>query len=192
MNEGHAARCSSQEWAEFITTEVVPSVLGDKVATGPLLEIGPGYGAATAMLTTIVGDLTAVEIDPELAARLRERFPAVHVVDGSGDDLPFADGTFAAVFCFTMLHHVHSVGAQDGLFAEARRVLRPGGTFGGSDSIANPRLRDFHHDDIYVPVDPDALPDRLRAAGFADVDVRVVGADHWFWFTAVTGTGGTP
>jgi hypothetical protein len=67
-------------------------------------------------------------------------------------------------------------------------VLRPGGTFGGSDSIANPRLREFHHDDIYVPVDPETLLDRLRAAGFADVDVRVVGSDNWFWFTAVTGT----
>jgi SAM-dependent methyltransferase len=184
MNEGHAARCSSQEWAEFITTEVVPSVLGDTVPTGPLLEIGPGYGAATGMLSTIASDLTAVEIDAELAARLRERFPAVNVVDGSGDDLPFADGSFAAVFCFTMLHHVHSEAAQDALFAEARRVLRPGGTFGGSDSIGTPRLWEFHHDDIYVPVDPGTLPDRLRAAGFTEVDVRVVDPDHWFWFTA--------
>jgi SAM-dependent methyltransferase len=184
MNEGHAQRCSSQEWADFIAADVVPSVLGPGTPTGPLLEIGPGYGAATAVLTTIAPDLTALEIDGELAARLRERFPAVRIVEGSGDDLPFADGSFAAVFCFTMLHHVHSAAAQDALFAEARRVLAPGGRFGGSDSIASPRLQEFHHDDIYVPVDPDTLPKRLQAAGFTTVDVQVVGDDHWFWFTA--------
>lgn len=184
MNDGHAQLCGSQEWADFIAADVVPSVLGPNVPTGPLLEIGPGYGAATAMLTTIAADLTVVEIDRDLAARLRDRFPAIHVVEGSGDDLPFADASFAAVFCFTMLHHVHSAAAQDALFAEARRVLRPGATFGGSDSIANPRLREFHHDDIYVPVDPDALPERLRAAGFETVEVRVAAPDNWFWFTA--------
>ena len=33
----------------------------------------------------------------------------------------------------------------------------------------------MHHDDIFVPVDPDALPGRLRAAGFAEAQVEVRG-----------------
>ncbi len=33
----------------------------------------------------------------------------------------------------------------------------------------------MHHDDIFVPVDPDALPGRLRAAGFAKAQVQVRG-----------------
>jgi SAM-dependent methyltransferase len=184
MNEGHAQRCSSQEWAEFIADEVAPAVLGATVPAGSVLEIGPGYGAATAVLTTVAPDLTGVEIDARLAGRLRGRFADVRLVVGSGADLPFADASFAAVFCFTMLHHVHSTEAQDALFAEARRVLRPGGSFGGSDSIASPRLQEFHHDDIYVPVDPATLADRLRRAGFSTVDVQVPVPDRWFWFAA--------
>jgi SAM-dependent methyltransferase len=105
------------------------------------------------------------------------------VLQGSGDDLPFEDERFTAVVCFTMLHHVHTPRMQDDLFAQARRVLRPGGVFAGSDSIASSGLRGFHHDDVYVPVDPTGLPARLEAAGFTDVEVSVP-EPEWFTFQA--------
>ena len=38
------------------------------------------------------------------------------------------------------------------------RVLRPGGLIVGSDGLDTPDRRRVHHDDIFVPVDPDALP----------------------------------
>jgi len=41
-----------------------------------------------------------------------------------------------------------------------------------SDSVTSNDLAAFHHDDIYNPVDPDTLADRLVAAGFTDVEVR--------------------
>jgi hypothetical protein len=53
-------------------------------------------------------------------------------------------------------------------------VLRPGGTFAGSDSRVNLRFRLLHIGDTMVAVDPETLPDRLRAAGLEDVDVDVV------------------
>jgi len=40
----------------------------------PLLEIGPGHGALTGLLIAAAGRLLAVEVDPELAERLRSRF----------------------------------------------------------------------------------------------------------------------
>jgi ubiquinone/menaquinone biosynthesis C-methylase UbiE len=125
-----------------------------------------------------------VEIDPALATGLRERFPGVRVVEGRGEALPFPDANFTAVVCFTMLHHMHSDAAQNALFAEASRVLCPGGILAGSDSIASPGLRSFHHDDIYTPVDPDTLAERLRAAGFTSPDIRVAADDEWFSFVA--------
>lgn len=73
---------------------------------------------------------------------------------------------------------------QDRLFAEARRVLRPGGVFAGSDGIDNVDWRDFHGGDTCVPVDPDDLPRRLTTAGFAEADVRIVEPDGWFTFSA--------
>jgi SAM-dependent methyltransferase len=184
MNQGHAELCSSPEWAEHIADTVLPAALGELTLGDEVLEIGPGYGASTAQLVRSVPRLTAVEVDQTLAKDLAVSYPAVSVVQGSGDDLPFDAGRFSAVVCFTMLHHVLTPQMQDGLFAEARRVLRPGGVFAGSDSIANPDWYEFHGGDTCVPVDPEALPHRLTTAGFADVDVRVVEPDGWFTFCA--------
>ena len=86
--------------------------------------------------------------------------------------MPFPDGSFSAVLSFTMLHHVPTAELQDRLFADIRRVLRPGGLFVANDSVASEQLAGFHHDDVYNPVDPATLEDRLHAAGFTDVDVR--------------------
>ena len=62
---------------------------------------------------------------------------------------------------------------QDRLFAEVARVLRPGGVLVAGDSLASDDLKALHEGDTYVPVDPGSLPDRLRAMGFVDVDVKV-------------------
>jgi SAM-dependent methyltransferase len=183
MNKGHAELCSSPEWAEHIAVTVLPAAVGTLDLGAEVLEIGPGYGASTGVLVDAVPNLTAVEVDESLARDLASAYPSVTVVTGSGDDLPFEDDRFTAVVCFTMLHHVHAPQVQDALFAQARRVLRAGGVFAGSDSIASPGLRDFHRDDIYVPVDPDELPRRLEVVGFTDVQVDVP-EPGWFTFVA--------
>lgn len=184
MNLDHAALCASQEWAEHIRDVVVPEALGSLDLGEDVLEIGPGYGATTAQLCRLATRLSAVELDETLACTLAERFPDVAVVRASAADMPLSSAAFDSVVCFTMLHHVASAQLQDELFAEARRVLRPGGLFVGSDSLANDGLREFHHDDIYVPVDPETLPGRLRAAGFAEVKVGVTDNRERFTFLA--------
>jgi SAM-dependent methyltransferase len=184
MNHDHAELCSSGEWAEHIAEAVLPAALGDVTLGDDVLEIGPGYGASTRQLVDIVPRLTAVEVDAALATELGSTYPNVAVIEGSGDDLPFEDGRFSAVVCFTMLHHVLNPQMQDGLFAEAHRVLQPGGVFAGSDSIDNADWREFHGGDTCVPVDPADLPRRLASAGFTDVDVRIVAPDEWFTFSA--------
>jgi hypothetical protein len=71
-----------------------------------------------------------------------------------------------------MLHHVPSVDDQDRLLAQLRRVLRSGGLLIGVDSIDRPEWRELHLGDTCVPVDPDTLAERLRRAGFAEVEVE--------------------
>ncbi|WP_433152679.1 hypothetical protein ACQPZ8_18410 [Actinomadura nitritigenes] len=62
-------------------------------------------------------------------------------------------------------------------------LLRPGAALLGVDSIDSEMIRQGHRDDTYVPVDPDTLEDRLRAAGFVDITVNRPN-QHQFRFTA--------
>jgi SAM-dependent methyltransferase len=85
---------------------------------------------------------------------------------------------------FTMLHHVPSADLQDQLLAEVRRVLRPGGLLAGTDSPETPSRRELHEGDVYLPVDPAGLADRLLAAGFATAIVEE--GEQSFRFRATT------
>jgi hypothetical protein len=79
-----------------------------------------------------------------------------------------------------MLHHVPTPAEQDRLFAEAARVLRPGGTFAGIDSRLSLRFRLIHVGDTMTVVDPDALPARLAAAGLAEPGTELGGRSFRF------------
>ncbi len=70
-----------------------------------------------------------------------------------------------------MLHHLPNPGAQDRVFAEAARVLRPGGVFAGIDSKDSPEFRNLHVEDVCVPIDPSTLAERLERAGLVGVEV---------------------
>ena len=72
-----------------------------------------------------------------------------------------------------MLHHVPTAATQYQILSQAMRVLRPGGTLLGSDSLASTGLHDFHAGDTYNPVDPAVLLVWLRALGFAPVTLIV-------------------
>ena len=115
--------------------------------------------------------MTAVEIDPALAGPLAERLAGtnVEVVCADASRTGFESGRFSAATCFSMLHHVPSVGEQDAIFAELHRVLRDGALLVGVDSRDNELIREFHVDDTFVPIDPDTFESRLVAAGFGDV-----------------------
>ncbi|HEU0141273.1 MAG TPA: 16S rRNA (adenine(1518)-N(6)/adenine(1519)-N(6))-dimethyltransferase RsmA [Bryobacteraceae bacterium] len=47
-----------------------------------VIEIGPGKGALTAHLVSKAGEVIAIELDEELALRLRSRFPDITVISG--------------------------------------------------------------------------------------------------------------
>ena len=173
MNRNHDF-CGSPEWAQMVRDQIVPWAIGEGQLGDDVLEVGPGFGATTDVFRERVDRLTAVEIDPVLAARLTERLAGtnVTVVEGDATDLPFADGRFSGVTCFSMLHHVPGTDLQDLLFAQAARVLQPGGLFVATDSLASDGLRDYHEGDTYLPIDPAGLDARLECAGFVDVEVR--------------------
>ena len=175
MNENHARVCTSPEWAQHIQTDILPVLTRDVDLGGRMLEIGPGPGAATEWLRGRVGKLTAIEVDEAAAALLASRYAGtnVEVVTGSAAELPYPDGSYDSVGCFTMLHHVPTLALQNKILAEACRVLRPGGVLIGSDSLASNGLHHFHEGDNYNPVDPASLIGRLQTVGFAAITVWV-------------------
>jgi ubiquinone/menaquinone biosynthesis C-methylase UbiE len=175
MNPEHQNLCSSPEWAEYLQSGVLPAVTAGTDLGADMLEVGPGPGAATAWLRERVTHLTALEADAAAAGQLAARYPGGNVTVDTGDatQMPYGGETFDAVASFTMLHHVPTAAAQYQILTEALRVLRPGGTLLGSDSLASTSLHDFHSGDTYNPVDPPTLLVWLRAIGFSTVTITV-------------------
>ncbi|MCV7398976.1 class I SAM-dependent methyltransferase [Mycobacterium fragae] len=172
MNLCHRVFCSSEHYFKAVEDGLLPWVLADVDLGDNVLEIGPGYGANIRVLIDKAPHYTAVEIDQAMAKRLQGQFgDRARIINGDGTDTGLPAEQFSAVVCFTMLHHIPTAALQDRLFAEAFRVLRPGGVFAGSDSASSIPFRILHFRDTCNPVSPDALPDRLRAAGFGDVHV---------------------
>jgi SAM-dependent methyltransferase len=180
VNEEHLALCSSPQWAAYLADDLLPWVLEDHELGDDLLEVGPGPGLATDILRRLVARVTAAELDADLASKLGVRLAEhpgagqVRVLVADATLLPFRSAAFSAVACLTMLHHIPSATAQNTALEQMRRVLRPGGVIVGSDGLDTPDRRRVHQGDIFVPVDPQTLAERLTQAGYteAKIDVR--------------------
>ncbi|MGA9490049.1 MAG: class I SAM-dependent methyltransferase [Mycobacterium sp.] len=176
MNLLHRRRCSSAAWADMVRDDLLPWALTDVELGERTLELGPGYGATLRALLDRAGTVTAVEVDKAMAERLQERYgERARVIHGDGANTGLPDNHFSSVVCFTMLHHVPTVGLQDQLFAEAFRVLTPGGVFAGSDRLPSLPFRLIHLGDTYNPVRAADLRTRLGQAGFSDIRIDVAG-----------------
>ena len=101
-----------------------------------LLDCGCGPGTITAGLTETVAPGSVVGLDIGLdhlrlgRAHARERsFPNIYFVAGDAYDLPFAAGSFNAVFIHNVLSHLKNPSA---VLKEIHRILHPGGIIGMS------------------------------------------------------------
>ena len=173
MNAIHNLICSSGRWAGRVERELLPWGLNGVELGDDVLEIGPGFGATTRVLARRSGRLSVLELDPGYCAKLRRALgDEVEVREGDATRMPYADGRFSAAVCFTMLHHIPSPELQDLVFAEIARVLRPGGTFAGTDSVGTGLVfRLIHLGDTLMPIDSDRLPERLTRAGLQEASV---------------------
>jgi SAM-dependent methyltransferase len=175
VNSVHNVLCASGWWARRAEHELVPFGLDGIDLGDDVLEIGPGFGATTRVLAARVAPLNVLELEENYCRRLRSELgERVVVTQGDATDLPYPDARFSTVLCFTMLHHLSSTALQDRAFREIARVLRPGGTFAGTDSIGSGWLfKLIHVGDTLNLIELGGLPARLGAAGLPGAQVEV-------------------
>lgn len=134
-----------------------------------VLDVGCRYGALTR--TYLAGNhVVGIDVDRWALNEAARLGIETHWVDAE-QPLPFEDGTFDVVVAGELLEHMRDPAA---LVAEARRVLRPGGTLVGSVPNAfrlKNRLRfltgrkperDPTHLHLFSPADVRALLDRFE------------------------------
>jgi len=125
------------------TTTLIAERLGEINPVARILDMGSGYGGSSRYLARQFGcRITALNLSERENARNRVATAharlahLVEVVDGSFEDMPFADATFDIVWSIDAMLHSSR---RDRVFREVYRVLRPGGQFIYTDPMESGR-----------------------------------------------------
>jgi len=175
MNAAEHLICSSSLWRYFTQRQLLPWVLSDTHLGNHLLEIGAGYGPATAHLATRASRVTSLEYDHKSTLKLklqRDGTPG-GTVRGDAAQLPFACQTFSSALAILVLHHLKSRELQDQMFAEVFRVLRPGGVFVAFEITDSWIHRVGHIGSTFTPMVPASALSRLTAVGFSSIALEL-------------------
>jgi SAM-dependent methyltransferase len=97
------------------------------LAGGDVLSVGCGWHPGRHLFPRPAFRLTGVDLDPAMIASLRESGELDDGVEGRAGELPYEPGSFDVVLYRLVLHHVVYQGPLGPVFAEAARLLRPGG-----------------------------------------------------------------
>ena len=180
------------ELLDAIPAEALASFAGvgyhlDLAALAPgerVLDLGAGSGtdafcAALQVGTTgsVVGiDFTDEQIAKATRLRDRDRFTQVEFLEASIDDLPFEDAAFDVVISNGV---VNLSPVKHRVFAEAARVLRPGGRLAIADIVSGKALKERtrRNVELWAACIAGAIPrrsyvDTIEAAGFRVGEVR--------------------
>jgi len=150
--------------------------LMDLPAGARVLDIGCGLGGVVRFLAAEIGcRATGIDLTPEyvdIAKTLTERTGLTARAEfhlGSALDLPFPDASFDAA---TTFHAAMNIADRARLYAEAARVVRPGGRFANFDVMKGPAegmvfpVPWAESGDTSFLVTPEEMERLLRDSGF--------------------------
>ena len=180
------------ELLDAIPAEALVSFAGvgyhlDLAAIAPgerVLDLGAGSGTdafCAALQVGTTGRVAGVDFTDEQVAKAtrlrdRDRFTQVEFLDASIDDLPFEDAAFDVVISNGV---VNLSPVKHRVFAEAARVLRPGGRLAIADIVSGKALKERtrRNVELWAACIAGAIPrpsylDTIEAAGFRVGEVR--------------------
>jgi len=147
------------------------------------LEIGCGLGRLLKPLSKRVARAVGVDLSEEMLRRARENLSdrtnvEVHRTEGSLEFLP--DASFDFVFSHIVFQHLPRKSYVDRYFAEAHRVLKPGGLFrvqvdGRSRQFFRRWIADSWSGVVYSTRE---LEKRLERVGFRVTEIRGAGTQY--------------
>jgi ubiquinone/menaquinone biosynthesis C-methylase UbiE len=180
MNRMEHFFCSTSLWQSMTHRFLLPWVLSGARLGDHVLEIGAGYGAATGQLRKLAPRVTSLEYDPSSLQKLKAKHECAEVTALCGDaaKLPFADQSFSSAIAILVLHHLKSRELQDRAFAEAHRVLRPGGSFFAFEINDGWIHRAAHYKSTFTPVTAGSAFARLTKVGFSKISVDFRGGGY--------------
>jgi SAM-dependent methyltransferase len=120
-----------------------------------VLDIASGEGYGSRLLASVAADVTGVDVAETAIAHARMAYQAANLRFLQGDccNIPTPAASFDAVVSFETLEHVHE---HDRVYAELKRVLKPGGilviscpekkTYSDAPGYSNP----FHARELYL------------------------------------------
>jgi len=162
----------------------VPTAVADLHEGETVLDLGSGAGADVLISARRVGpsgraiglDMTDEMLELARANAAEAGLENVEFVKGYIEQIPLPDASVDVILSNCVLN---LSGDKPRVFAEAARVLRPGGRFAVSDVVASPEMDETTRADMAAytgciagALTEDEFRSGLAAAGFRDVEIR--------------------
>jgi len=154
--------------------------LGKDLTGKTIVDIGSASGVSAALFAARGAIVYGIDISPELIAQAKTLWPEyedrLHFQVGDAENLDFEDNSVDACFFGGVLHHFPE---RERVYAEAARILKPGGRFIAVEPnrLNGLELIEWGIADLRgklspneYPIDPQVMKSEMMAHGFSPVN----------------------